>query len=129
MAPSNALPSAALDEAVLQQAGDELVETLRELIRIPSVNPVPANAPDGETRAASWIGAALADAGLKPEVLELVPGRGSVFARLRGDGTGAEPLLLLSHLDVVPAPPDLWTHGPFDGDVSDGYVWAAARSI
>ena len=44
-------------------------------------------------------------------------------ARLRGDGTGGEPLLLLSHLDVVPAAADLWTHGPFDGDVADGYIW------
>ena len=44
-------------------------------------------------------------------------------ARLRGDGTGGEPLLLLSHLDVVPAPPELWTHDPFGGDVADGYVW------
>ena len=68
--------------------------------------------------------AALADAGLEPEVLEPVPGRGSVFARLRGDGTGGEPLLLLSHLDVVPGRrPTCWTHGPFDGDVADGYVW------
>ena len=51
---------------------------------------------------------------------EPVPGRGSVTARLRGDGTGGAPLLLLSHLDVVPAPPELWTHDPFDGDVADG---------
>ncbi|MEA2519483.1 MAG: hypothetical protein QOF49_1563 [Chloroflexota bacterium] len=117
------LPSAALGSEAWSRAGDELVETLRALIRIPSVNPVPADAPDGETRAATWIAAALADAGLAPEVLELVPGRGSVVARLRGDGTGGGPLLLLSHLDVVPAPADLWTHGPFDGDVADGYVW------
>ncbi|MBA2380694.1 MAG: M20/M25/M40 family metallo-hydrolase, partial [Chloroflexi bacterium] len=117
------LPSAALADGVLDRAGDELVETLRSLIRIPSVNPVPSDALDGETRAARWIAAALSAAGLEPEVLELVPGRGSVTARLRGDGTGGEPLLLLSHLDVVPAPAELWTHGPFDGDVADGYVW------
>jgi acetylornithine deacetylase/succinyl-diaminopimelate desuccinylase-like protein len=117
------LPSAALDPAVLERAADELVATLRDLIRIPSVNPVPIDTPDGETRAATWIAAALADAGLEPEILELVAGRGSVAARLRGDGSGGEPLLLLSHLDVVPAPADLWTHGPFDGDVADGYVW------
>jgi acetylornithine deacetylase/succinyl-diaminopimelate desuccinylase-like protein len=43
--------------------------------------------------------------------------------RLRGDGTGGDPLLLLGHLDVVPAPPDRWTHDPFAGDVADGYVW------
>ena len=123
MAATPSLPSAALDPAVLRAAGDELVETLQALIRIPSVNPVPLDALDGETRAATWIAAALSDAGLEPEILEMVPGRGSVATRLRGDGTGGEPLLLLSHLDVVPAPPDLWTHGPFDGDVSDGYVW------
>jgi acetylornithine deacetylase/succinyl-diaminopimelate desuccinylase-like protein len=123
VATSAALPSLALGDGVIDAAGDELVETLRALIRIPSVNPVPADAPDGETRAASWIAAALTDAGLVPEILEAVPGRGSVVARLRGDGTGGEPLLLLGHLDVVPAAPERWTHGPFDGDVADGYIW------
>jgi acetylornithine deacetylase/succinyl-diaminopimelate desuccinylase-like protein len=116
-------PSSRLETAVLDRSRDELVETLRDLIRIPSVNPPPAETPDGETRAARWIGEALADAGVQPEILELIPGRGSVIGRLRGDGTGGEPLLLLSHLDVVPAPPDLWTHDPFAGDVVDGYVW------
>jgi acetylornithine deacetylase/succinyl-diaminopimelate desuccinylase-like protein len=116
-------PSTALDPRTLAAAGDELVDTLRSLIRIPSVNPVPPDAPDGETRAARWIAGALEDAGLRPEVLEIVPGRGSVAARLRGDGTGGPPLLLLSHLDVVPAPDELWTHGPFDGDLADGQIW------
>ena len=123
MATAPALPSAGLAPGMLDRAADELIETLRSLIRIPSVNPVSSDAPDGETRAARWIAAALEDAGLRSEVLELVPGRGSVAARLRGDGTGGEPLLLLSHLDVVPAAADLWTHGPFDGDVADGYLW------
>ena len=123
MAATDALPSATLGAGVLATAGDELVETLRSLIRIPSVNPVPPDAPDGETRAARWIANALADVGVASEVLEAVPGRGSVFARLRGDGTGGEPLLLLSHLDVVPAAADAWTHGPFDGDVADGSIW------
>ena len=43
--------------------------------------------------------------------------------RLHGDGTGGEPLLLLSHLDVVPAPPDRWTHPPFAADIADGYIY------
>jgi acetylornithine deacetylase/succinyl-diaminopimelate desuccinylase-like protein len=106
-----------------EHAGDELVETLQELIRIPSINPPPADASDGELRVANWIAASLADAGLEPEVFEPVPGRGSVTARLRGDGTGGDPLLLLGHLDVVPAPSERWTHDPFAGDVADGYVW------
>jgi len=41
------LPSARIDPAALDAARDEVVETLRDLIRIPSVNPPPADAPDG----------------------------------------------------------------------------------
>lgn len=102
---------------------DGLVETMRDLIRIPSVNPPSADAPDGELLAARYLADALDRAGLTPELVEPVPGRGSVHVRLRGDGTGGEPLLLLSHLDVVPAPPERWTHGPFDADLADGYVY------
>lgn len=123
MSGNASLPSATLGPGVIERAGDELVETLRQLIRIPSINPVPPDVPDGETRAARWIAGALEDAGLATEILEMTAGRGSVAARLRGDGSGGEPLLLLSHLDVVPAPADLWTHGPFDGDLADGYIW------
>ncbi|HEX2754569.1 MAG TPA: M20/M25/M40 family metallo-hydrolase [Candidatus Limnocylindrales bacterium] len=123
MPTTHILPSTTLADGVLERASEELVETLRSLIRIPSINPVPADTPDGETRAAHWIAAALADAGVVPEVLEAVPGRGSVFARLRGDDSGGEPLLLLSHLDVVPAPAEGWTHDPFSGDVAADYVW------
>ncbi|HVL53978.1 MAG TPA: M20/M25/M40 family metallo-hydrolase, partial [Vitreimonas sp.] len=123
MSATVAAPSSAIGPDTWQRAHDELVGTLRELIRIPSVNPPPAHAPDGELRAARFVAGVLEDIGLRPEVVEPFPGRGSVVARLRGDGTGGDPLLLLSHLDVVPAPPDGWTHGPFDGDVADGYVW------
>lgn len=96
----------------------ELIDLLRALIRIRSVNP-----PGDEILAARYLEQVLADEGLRPTVVEPFPGRGSIVARVHGDGTGGDPLLLLSHLDVVPADPAGWTHDPFGGDLADGFVW------
>ncbi|MEX2183040.1 MAG: M20/M25/M40 family metallo-hydrolase [Chloroflexota bacterium] len=116
-------PSAEITADAWDLATVGLVETLRDLIRIPSINPPPTPGADGETRVARYLEARLRALALEPEVLETVPGRASVHARLRGDGTGGDPLLLLSHLDVVPAPPDRWSHDPFAAEIADGYVY------
>ena len=116
-------PSRQVAETTWTEAVDELVETLRTMIRIPSINPPSPDALDGETRMARHLATLLEAAGLEPEIVEPVPGRGSVHARLRGDGTGGDPLLLLSHLDVVPAPADRWSHDPFAADLVDGYIY------
>ena len=100
-----------------------MVGCLRDLIRIRSVNPPDPALPDGETQAARYLADRLERLGLEPEIVEPVPGRGSVHVRLHGDGTGGEPFLLLSHLDVVPAPPERWSHDPFAADIADGYVY------
>ena len=117
--PAHRTPSAAADWA---SATTSSSTTLRALIRIPSVNPrrSPATASSGPP-----------GGGRRPrrrrrpaEIHEPTAGRGSVTARLRGDGTGGEPLLLLSHLDVVPGPAG--AAGPTTrsaADVADGYVW------
>jgi len=116
------LPSGALGGAAWDTAHAELVELLRAIIRIPSVNP--PDPPGQELVVAEHLASVFRGEGLEPEVLDPTPGRGSVVLRLHGDGSGGEPLLLLSHLDVVPAnAADGWTHGPFDADVADGYVW------
>ena len=96
----------------------ELVELLRGLIRIKSVNP-----PGDEILVARQLEKLFAEEGIAATVVEPFPGRGSIVARLRGDGTGGDALLLLSHLDVVPAEPDGWSHDPFAADLADGYVW------
>ncbi len=114
------------DEAI-----DECVDHLRALIRIPSVNPpgLPTGAAGrdsigGETAAASFCAEVLTAAGIPAEVIEPTPGRGSCFARLAAEGPNTEPpLILLSHLDVVPVEADAWSHDPFGAELVDGVVW------
>ena len=111
---------------------DACVEHLRALIRIPSVNP-PDGGPDvaagrdprgAETAAARFCAGVLAGAGIESEVIELVPGRGSCVGRLRASSASTEPpLILLSHLDVVPVDAESWSRDPFGGDLVDGAVW------
>jgi acetylornithine deacetylase/succinyl-diaminopimelate desuccinylase-like protein len=93
------------------------VRFLRDLIRIDTTNP-----PGNEIAAARYIASVLSGEGLDPVVLEAAPGRGSVVSRLRGNGTKGA-LLLMSHLDVVPADPKEWDHPPFAAEVADGYIW------
>ena len=43
-----------------------------------------------------------------------------------GRNLDLEPVLLMGHLDVVPADPSTrqeWIHPPFAGEISEGYVW------
>ena len=111
---------------------DACVERLRDLIRIPSVNP-PDGGPDvaagrdprgGETAVATYCADLLRDAGMQAEVLEVAKGRGSCFARLPATVPVPEPpLVLLSHVDVVPVDADAWTRDPFGGDLVDGVIW------
>lgn len=43
-----------------------------------------------------------------------------------GRNPGQPPILILSHMDVVPVEPGTegkWTHGAFSGDIVDGFIW------
>ena len=66
----------------------------------------------------------LEGAGIASEVIELTPGRGSCVARLAASGPATEPpLVLLSHIDVVPVDAEAWTRDPFGAELVDGVVW------
>jgi acetylornithine deacetylase/succinyl-diaminopimelate desuccinylase-like protein len=102
---------------ILEEIKPDVTQLLRDLIRIDTTNP-----PGNETKAATYIAEYLANLGIKSEIIESAPGRGSLIARLKG--TGKKPsLLLLSHLDVVAANPNEWTVDPFAGVVKGGYVY------
>lgn len=96
----------------------ELISNLQQLIRQKTVNP-----PGNELPTALEIGRMLTGADLEPTIVEPYPGRGSVIARIRGDGSRGGPLLLMGHLDVVPAERERWTHDPFRGTIAGGYLY------
>jgi acetylornithine deacetylase/succinyl-diaminopimelate desuccinylase-like protein len=64
----------------------------------------------------------LAREGIDAQIFESSPGRGNLYARLRGTGK-KRPLILLSHIDVVPASPATWKQDPWSGIVRDSAVW------
>ncbi len=102
---------------LLNEIKEEVTDLLSNLISINTTNP-----PGNETEAAKYLAEDLEKDGLDCELLESSPGRGNVITRVKGSGEKPS-LLLLSHLDVVPADPKEWSVDPFEGVVKDGFVW------
>ena len=99
------------------KAGEEGLEHLKEIVRLDTSNP-----PGNESKVTTYLADQLLKAGLEALVFESVPGRGSLLVRYKGSGKG-KPLLIMSHIDVVPVEKDLWSVGPFEGTVKDGYLY------
>ena len=97
--------------------GFEAAERLGEYIRVRTVNP-----PGNETAGAKWLQRVLAREGIAAEIFESSPGRGNLYARLPGTGS-RRPIVLLSHIDVVPATDSAWQVGPWSGEIRHGAVW------
>ncbi|HZW03279.1 MAG TPA: M20/M25/M40 family metallo-hydrolase, partial [Anaerolineaceae bacterium] len=96
---------------------DEAVAILKRLVTINTSNP-----PGGETNAVHYLMDVLADYGIESRCLERSPGRGNLIARLTGNGSRT-PLVLISHLDVVPADETRWQHAPFSAEEAEGFIW------
>src|SRR5437764_8347450 len=100
-----------------QDVGEETITYLRGLLRLDTRNP-----PGNEIRAAEYLRSLLETEGISGEIVGPSSDRGTFIARLRGDGS-EPPLLLMSHTDVVAVEPEKWTHGPFSGDIADGFIY------
>ncbi len=107
---------ASAEEINWTEVEQQASEFLSAYIQVDTSNP-----PGNETAAAQFLAQRFRAAGIDAEVFESQPGRGSVLARLKGKG-GKRPIILLNHLDVVPATPEGWTVAPFSGAVRDGFV-------
>jgi acetylornithine deacetylase/succinyl-diaminopimelate desuccinylase-like protein len=99
--------------------GARAASALAQMIRIDTTNP-----PGNERALAEWLAGYLEAEGIETRVVPLPDAespRAALWARVPGAGAG-RPLVLLSHLDVVPADPRAWTLDPFAGVVGGGYV-------
>jgi len=98
-------------------AAAEAAGVLQQYLRIDTTNP-----PGREKAAADFFQALFEKEGIASEVIDLGNGRANVLACL--PGTGAKrPIVLLNHMDVVPADAARWTVPPFSGEIRDGYLW------
>ncbi len=92
-------------------------ELLSQLIRFDTSNP-----PGAERECIAFLERLLGQAGLETQIHASDDERPNLIARLRGRGE-APPLMLYGHVDVVPADPSQWQQPPFEGRVTDGFVW------
>ena len=99
--------------------GDRAGALLSAAIQVDTSNP-----PGNERVLAERFARYLEAEGIEARVIPLPDPnspRAALWARLPGRGAGP-PLILLSHLDVVPADATAWTVAPFAGVVGGGYV-------
>lgn len=95
----------------------EAEEALLQYLRIDTSNP-----PGNESNGARFLQQLLSKEGIESQLLGSDPARQSLYARLRS-GRPEKALILMHHIDVVPAVASEWTKPPFAGLRTGGYLW------
>lgn len=85
---------------------DNAVKMLSQYIKIDTTNP-----PGNETLGAKYLADILKANGIEAQLFETAPGRSIVYGRLKGSGK-KKALVLLNHIDVVPAQAGDWKYPP-----------------
>lgn len=98
-------------------SADEAVATLCKYISIDTTNP-----PGNEKAGALYLADILRKNGIAAQTFDTAPERACVYARLAGTGK-KRPLILLNHIDVVPASAKDWEHPPFEGKIYNHEIW------
>ncbi|MHB8733915.1 MAG: M20/M25/M40 family metallo-hydrolase [Terriglobales bacterium] len=96
----------------------EARQVLTHYLQMDTTNP-----PGNEAPAAEYLADVLRRHGIAAQIIPIAPHRAAVYARLPGS-TARKGLLLLSHMDVVPADPQHWTMPPFGALVKGGEMYA-----
>jgi acetylornithine deacetylase/succinyl-diaminopimelate desuccinylase-like protein len=96
-------------------------DVYKELLEIDTTTATGDTAKAAEAMGARLRGAGFPDADV--HVFSPAPRKGDLVARLHGSGA-RKPILLVAHLDVVPADPKDWSVDPFKLTEKDGYFYA-----
>jgi acetylornithine deacetylase/succinyl-diaminopimelate desuccinylase-like protein len=109
-----AAPIAAAQQPIdIAKLQDDAVRRTREYLRINTTNP-----PGNEVETMRWFARILQQEGIPFDTASSAPGRGNIWARLKGGNQPA--LVLLHHMDVVPADPKYWSNDPFTATTITG---------
>jgi len=96
----------------------EVTELLVDIIKFDTTNP-----PGNERALAEFFAEKFNAEGIENKILDSSkPERATFWAKIPGE-EDVNKLLLLSHLDVVPADKSLWSTDPFSGEIKDGYIY------
>ncbi len=97
---------------------EQIVEAFAELIRIPSVT-----GSAGEEQACAYLESILARYGIQSERIARIKERPNLLAGIRAAHPQKEPLVLISHIDVVDGDKEQWSHPVFGGERAGGRIW------
>ena len=95
----------------------EAVELLSRYLKINTTNP-----PGNENKGVAFFADILEKEGIAYKTYEASPARGSIRAVIPGTGEKGA-VILLNHIDVVPARADDWSVDPFSGEIKDGFIY------
>jgi acetylornithine deacetylase/succinyl-diaminopimelate desuccinylase-like protein len=113
--------SVSFSGAMVAQAQDEAMRLLSDYVRIDTSNP------PGDTRkAADFLAAILEREGIPVTRYESAPGKAIIYARLRATMSppAGKAILLMHHMDVVPADRSQWKTNPFEPTIRGNELWA-----
>jgi acetylornithine deacetylase/succinyl-diaminopimelate desuccinylase-like protein len=109
----------AMERRMRAQPPDEATRLLTEYVRIDTSNP-----PGNTTKAADFLAGVLQKDGIAVTRYEPAPGKSIVYARLKATVTPVgKAIVLLHHMDVVPADKSQWKTDPFVPTIENGELW------
>lgn len=99
---------------------DYIIQTLQDLVRVNSVNPLLSANGKGEAELGAYVANALSTLGVPVTTHEIQPGRVNVVGVLKGVGDGRS-LLLNAHMDTVGV--EGMEIDPFGAEIHDGRLY------